>query len=122
MTAMVCLAPDDGRRSRKGLLANLRWLMLSKGPVVYPIGEARYVGISRPHFFLAFVGSLVALLFKSVRRKAKWIAPASFAAMIVATAFLGGEQSDEARRLGFLDAADQRAAKDAGVTDPVAWR
>jgi hypothetical protein len=72
--------------------------------------------------FLAFVGSLVALLFKSVRRKAKWIAPASFVAMIVAATFFGGEQNDEARRLGFLDAADQRAAKDAGVTDPAAWR
>jgi hypothetical protein len=72
--------------------------------------------------FLAFVGSLDALLFKGVRRKAKWIAPASFVALIVAAAFFGGEQNDEALRLGFLDAADQRAAKDAGVTNPVAWR
>jgi hypothetical protein len=31
-------------------------------------------------------------------------------------------QDGEARLAGFLDAADQRAAKDAGVTDPAAWR
>lgn len=73
-------------------------------------------------FLLVFACSLIGLLFKGTRSKAKWAAPVSAIAMIVAIAIFGGEQDDGARRVGFLDAADQRAAADAGVTDPAAWR
>jgi len=71
---------------------------------------------------LAFVGSLICLLFKSLRRRGKWAALVSFLGFIVAVTIFGSAQDDEARRLGFLGATDQRAAKDAGVTDPTAWR
>jgi hypothetical protein len=71
---------------------------------------------------LGFVGSLICLFFRSLRRKAKWIASASFVAMIVTFSIFLGEQDNEARRFGFLDAADMRAAKEAGIVDPAAWQ
>jgi hypothetical protein len=72
-------------------------------------------------FLLVFVGSVFSLLFKSKRKKAKWIVLLSFVALITALAIFSTEQDKEARQLGFLDAADQRAANDAGVRDSGAW-
>ncbi|MGI8569520.1 MAG: hypothetical protein ACR2KT_10835 [Methylocella sp.] len=71
---------------------------------------------------LVFVGSLAGLLFKSTRGKAKRYAWMSALAMILAGGFFASEQDDEARRLGFSDNDDRRAATEAGVTDPAAWR
>jgi hypothetical protein len=63
--------------------------------------------------------SIVALPFvKGKRKKVGALAAVGFVVAIV-TIFIAGD--DEAKRLGFTDATDQRAAKDAGVTDPVAW-
>jgi hypothetical protein len=72
---------------------------------------------------LVLVGSLAGLLFKNTRGKAKRYAWMSALAMIIAGGFLASEQDDEARRLGFSDNDDRRAATEAGVTDPAAaWR
>jgi hypothetical protein len=71
---------------------------------------------------LVFVGSLAGLLFKNTRGKAKRYAWMSALAMIIAGGFLASEQDDEARPLGFSDNDDRRAATEAGVTDPTAWR
>jgi hypothetical protein len=66
---------------------------------------------------LVFLGSLVGLLFKGTRGKAKRYAWMSALAMILASSFLASEQDDQARRLGFSDNNDRRAATEAGVTD-----
>jgi len=77
-------------------------------------------------FFLVLIGSLIALLFKSARPKAKWLAPASLICLFIAffglTIQIGIDRDNDARRLGFSDAADQVAAKQAGITDPTVWR
>jgi hypothetical protein len=66
--------------------------------------------------------SVVALPFvRGKRKKVGALAATSFVVMIVALVMYGIVIDDEARRLGFVDAADQRAATDAGVRDPVAW-
>lgn len=72
--------------------------------------------------FLVFVGSMVGLLFKRARAKAKRYAWISALAMIVGIAVVSSKQDEEARRLGFVDDQDRRAATEAGIKDPVAWR
>jgi hypothetical protein len=43
--------------------------------------------------------------------------------LLVRSSAIGlGEQDNEARRLGFLDAPDMRAAREAGIVDPAAWQ
>jgi hypothetical protein len=50
------------------------------------------------------------------------IAFVSFVVMVF-SAVMGVRQGDlEARQKGFLDAADMRAAKEAGIADPAAWQ
>jgi hypothetical protein len=53
-----------------------------------------------------------------MRRKATWIAIVSFIGIL----FSGALADQEARQQGFLDVADMRAAKDAGISDPAAWQ
>lgn len=72
--------------------------------------------------FLVFAGSLVGLLFKGTRGKTKRYAWMSALAMVLAVGFFASEQDDEARRMGFVDNDDRRAATEAGVTNPAAWR
>ena len=77
---------------------------------------------------LLLIGSLVALLFKSYRPKAKWIAPASLVVFFV-SGFLTGsavheekQQDRQALEMGFENGADLLAAQLAGVTDGDVWR
>ena len=70
----------------------------------------------------AFDGAVIGLLFKGVRRRALWMAAASVVGMTLALSMFQFERNDEARKLGFLDASDRVAAKDAGVIDPAVWR
>jgi hypothetical protein len=71
---------------------------------------------------LVFAGSLVGLLFKGTRGKAKRYAWMSALAMFFAVGFFASEQDDEARRMGFVDNDDRRATTEAGVTDAATWR
>jgi hypothetical protein len=77
---------------------------------------------------LVLPGSLIALLFRRLRRKAKWAAAASAVGLVASFISFGvsSEMRDEldrsARDNGFLSAADQRAAEQAGVTDAAFWR
>ena len=45
-----------------------------------------------------------------------------FESATLAATLFQSERNEEARQLGFLDAADQLAAKDADVVDPAVWR
>jgi hypothetical protein len=62
------------------------------------------------------------IILQSFRRKAKLIALASFVGMVFAAVMVVREGGLEAQQKGFLDAADMRAAKEAGIIDPTAWQ
>jgi hypothetical protein len=70
---------------------------------------------------IALVGSLVALFFRSWRWRAKRVALASTAALVLSVVLILRVSDEEARAKGFLSSADLQAAKRAGVTDVVAW-
>jgi hypothetical protein len=71
---------------------------------------------------IAFFGALVALFFKKRRKKAKWIAIGSAATFILSIVLISNFQNNESRIKGFVDFADEQAAKKAGVTDVAAWQ
>ena len=71
--------------------------------------------------FVIFIICLFALLFRKARPVAKWAGPASLVALIAAAVFAGQQDEMDAKRLGFLSASDQRAAREAGFGDATAW-
>ena len=70
---------------------------------------------------IALVGSLVALFFRNWRWRAKRVALASTAALILSVVLISRVSDEEARTKGFSSSADLQAAKRAGVTDVAAW-
>lgn len=76
--------------------------------------------------FIALIVSLVLLPFKRFRRRAKRTAtisgPIFLAAFIIFAVMAVRHDDDDARRLGFTDDADRKAAQEAGITDADAWR
>lgn len=70
---------------------------------------------------ILLLASLVGLLFKNFRPKAKWIAPISLAAVIASVALIGNDMDSDARSQGFLDSADKLRAQEAGITDGAKW-
>ena len=79
------------------------------------------VAVSLLSLVLLF-GSLVALLFRNLRQKAKWMTLASVIGFILSVGLLEESQDQDARDHGFINAEDQRAAKIAAVADSTAWR
>jgi hypothetical protein len=71
---------------------------------------------------IALVGSLVALLFKDWRWRAKRVALASTAALVLSVVLISRVSDEEARAKGFSDSSDLQTAKRAGVTDGAAWK
>lgn len=70
---------------------------------------------------LALVASLVLLIPRKTRAKAKWAIVLSLAAILGFGMFVSDQMNRDAVALGFQDSADRRAAKDVGISDPAAW-
>jgi hypothetical protein len=71
---------------------------------------------------LILLGSLIVLFFRNWRPKAKWVAVASAIGLVVSFTLFGLQTDKQAREMGFLSAADQRSAEQAGVTDASVWQ
>ena len=73
-------------------------------------------------FLLALLGSLVALICKTLRRKAKWALLLSLAGVVICYALFTRELDESALQKGFLSNIDLVEAEKAGISDPVIWR
>jgi hypothetical protein len=71
---------------------------------------------------LIFVGSIIALPLSVAKGKRKKIGGLAAISLVVFLVAVVKWNDDRARNLGFVDADDERAAKDAGVSDPIAWK
>jgi hypothetical protein len=71
---------------------------------------------------IAFLSSIVAMLFKKRRRKAKWAAGASLSMFVLSIVLIFRDLDGDARLKGFLDYADSEAAEKVGITDASIWR
>lgn len=68
-----------------------------------------------------FVVSLIGLIFKRFRRRAKFGLIGSVAAVIIGTIFIVNDVDAEARRKGFESSSDRSKATAEGVTDSTQW-
>lgn len=68
-----------------------------------------------------FVVSLIGLIFKRFRRRAKFGLAGSVAAVILSTIFIVNDPDSEARKKGFESASDRSKATAEGVTDSAQW-
>ena len=70
----------------------------------------------------SLLGSLFALIFRSVRQRARWIAFASFVVFVIIFVGAVNGADDDAVQKGFLSQADLSQAKESGFTDPATWK
>lgn len=68
-----------------------------------------------------FVVSLIGLIFKRFRRRAKFGLAGSVAAVILGTIFIVNDPDSEARKKGFESSSDRSSATAEGVTDSAQW-
>ncbi|MBA4204630.1 MAG: hypothetical protein C0457_06550 [Polymorphum sp.] len=71
---------------------------------------------------LLVVVSPIMLLFRARRAQAKWVAVAGLVLAVFCVSKWDGAVQSEAIAAGFSSADDRRIAREAGFTDPEAWR
>lgn len=70
---------------------------------------------------LALLTGMVLLLFKSQRRRGKWIAITSFTCIALLTFAAIRVEDWTATQEGFINATDKKLAKDAGYVSAIEW-